>query len=74
MHKIKPNSTTPLQYAGGKREFCYESFICDSQALSSNLPEKEENAFIKKCERCEYFSLISNNNICDICIEDLGGI
>jgi|TARA_R110000822_G_scaffold234273_1_gene365452 hypothetical protein len=35
---------------------------------------EEDNAFNRECRRCGQTSLIEDNNLCNVCVDDLGGL
>ena len=35
---------------------------------------EEDNAFSRECGRCGQTSLIEDNNLCNVCVDDLGGL
>lgn len=61
-----------------KRSVRFLAWQSEKDARSNSVGEyeevTEENVFNRYCYRCEQTRLIVNNNLCNVCVEDLGGL
>jgi|ETNvirnome_2_300_1030623.scaffolds.fasta_scaffold09248_2 hypothetical protein len=71
--KIKQSAVTCLEYDGYK-QFPEDEFIANASPFLESFSSKKEIAFENECARCHRISLIVNNDFCDVCIDDCGGL
>jgi len=83
MSKFKPNEYLDRcahetgEFARRKRSIYFDIWSIQEEIKEGTVQAttgEDDNAFKRECDRCSQKSLIEDNNLCNVCVDDLGGL